>query len=165
LERDQPQLEPLSLDHLVAEEVERLRSTTDQSEISVNVSSTPVRVAGSRRDLAIAVRNLLENAVRYTPRGGSIDVELTVVEGGVVLRMVDTGEGIPTRDLERVFERFYRVDSARARATGGTGLGLSIVKHVVESHGGGVEVASELGLGSTFTVRLPLLEEEARGTG
>jgi len=165
LERDQPQLEPLSLDHLVAEEVERVRSTTDQGEISLNVSSTPVRVAGSRRDLAIAVRNLLENAVRYTPPGGSIDVELTVVEGKVVLRVVDTGEGIPTRDLERVFERFYRVDSARARATGGTGLGLSIVKHVVESHGGGVEVASELGLGSTFTVRLPLLEEEARVTG
>jgi two-component system sensor histidine kinase SenX3 len=122
-------------------------------------------VAGSRRDLAIAVRNLLENAVRYTPPGGSIDVELTPVEREVVLRVVDSGEGIPTRDLERVFERFYRVDSARARSTGGTGLGLSIVKHVVESHGGSVEVASELGLGSTFTVRLPLLEEEARVTG
>jgi two-component system phosphate regulon sensor histidine kinase PhoR len=165
LERDQPQLEPLNLGDLVREEVERLRSTTDESEISLNVSSTPASVAGSRRDLAIAVRNLLDNAVRYTPPGGSIDVELTPVEGEVVLRVVDTGEGIPTRDLERVFERFYRVDSARARSTGGTGLGLSIVKHVVESHGGSVEVASELGLGSTFTVHLPLLEEEARVTG
>jgi two-component system phosphate regulon sensor histidine kinase PhoR len=83
------------------------------------------------------------------------------VGGDAVLRVVDTGDGIPTRDLERVFERFYRVDSARARATGGTGLGLAIVKHVVESHGGSVGVESELGLGSSFTVRLPLLEEEA----
>ena len=74
-----------------------------------------------------------------------------------MLSVSDTGEGIPTRDLDRVFERFYRVDNARARATGGTGLGLAIVKHVVESHGGGVSVASELGAGSIFTVRLPVL--------
>ena len=70
--------------------------------------------------------------------------------------MSDSGEGIPTRDLERVFERFYRVDNARARTTGGTGLGLAIVKHVVESHGGSVSVESELGAGSTFTVLLPV---------
>ncbi|HSJ82222.1 MAG TPA: ATP-binding protein [Acidimicrobiia bacterium] len=164
LERDEPDLEPLNLDPLVREEVERLRPATDASEISLTVHSTAVQVAGSRRDLAIAVRNLLDNAVRYTPSGGSIDVELTLVDGEVLLRVVDTGEGIPTRDLERVFERFYRVDSARARATGGTGLGLAIVKHVVESHGGRVEVLSELGLGSTFTVRLPLLKEEARAS-
>jgi two-component system phosphate regulon sensor histidine kinase PhoR len=161
LERDEPDLEPLSLDHLVHDEVERLRPTTDAGRISLTARSSTVQVAGSRRDLAIAVRNLLDNAVRYTPPGGSIDVEVTRGDGEVLLRVVDTGEGIPTRDLERVFERFYRVDSARARATGGTGLGLAIVKHVVESHGGSVGVESELGLGSTFTVRLPLLEEEA----
>ena len=73
--------------------------------------------------------------------------------------MSDTGEGIPTRDIERVFERFYRVDSARSRVTGGTGLGLSIVRHVVEGHGGRVSVDSELGAGSTFTIRLPLSEQ------
>jgi signal transduction histidine kinase len=72
-----------------------------------------------------------------------------------VISVTDSGEGIPTRDIERVFERFYRVDSARSRATGGTGLGLSIVKHVAESHGGTVAVESELGVGSTFTIRLP----------
>ena len=77
-----------------------------------------------------------------------------------MLRISDTGEGIPTRDLDRVFERFYRVDNARARATGGTGLGLAIVKHVVESHGGSVSVDSELGAGSTFTVHLPILERQ-----
>jgi len=161
LERDEPDLEPLSLDHLVREEVERLRPMTDAIEISLTVHSTPVQVAGSRRDLAIAVRNLLDNALRHTPSGGSIEVELAPVRGEALLRVVDTGEGIPTRDIDRVFERFYRVDTARARATGGTGLGLAIVKHVVESHGGSVGVESELGLGSTFTVRLPLLKEES----
>jgi signal transduction histidine kinase len=146
---------------MVREEVERLRPMTDQGGIALNLQSTPTRVSGSRRDLAIAVRNLLDNALRHTPSGGSIEVELAPVRGEALLRVVDTGEGIPTRDIDRVFERFYRVDTARARATGGTGLGLAIVKHVVESHGGSVGVESELGLGSTFTVRLPVLKEEA----
>jgi two-component system phosphate regulon sensor histidine kinase PhoR len=83
-----------------------------------------------------------------------------VVGEEAVLRINDTGEGIPTRDLDRVFERFYRVDNARARATGGTGLGLAIVKHVVESHGGSVSVESELGAGSTFIVHLPILDRQ-----
>jgi signal transduction histidine kinase len=83
-----------------------------------------------------------------------------VVGEEAVLRIGDTGEGIPTRDVERVFERFYRVDSARSRATGGTGLGLAIVKHVMESHGGSVTVESELGAGSIFTLRLPVLGDQ-----
>jgi signal transduction histidine kinase len=157
LERDEPELDPLSLDHLVQEELERVRTVADELGIDLNLQVAPAQVAGSRRDVAIAVRNLLDNAIRYTPSGGSIGAELEVVGEDAVLRISDTGEGIPTRDLDRVFERFYRVDSARARATGGTGLGLAIVKHVVESHGGSVSVASELGAGSTFTVRLPVL--------
>jgi len=157
LERDEPEMDPLSLDHLVQEELERVRTVADEQGIDLNLQVAPAQVAGSRRDVAIAVRNLLDNAIRYTPSGGSIGAELEVVGEDAVLRISDTGEGIPTRDLDRVFERFYRVDSARARATGGTGLGLAIVKHVVESHGGSVSVASELGAGSTFTVRLPVL--------
>ncbi|HJQ92543.1 MAG TPA: ATP-binding protein [Acidimicrobiia bacterium] len=160
LERDEPELDPLSLDHLVQEELERVRSVADEHGIDVILQVAPAQVAGSRRDVAIAVRNLLDNAIRYTPSGGSIGAELEVVGEDAVLRISDTGEGIPTRDLERVFERFYRVDNARARATGGTGLGLAIVKHVVESHGGSVSVASELGAGSTFTVHLPILERQ-----
>lgn len=160
LERDQPELEPLSLDHLVREELERVRQVADDRGISLVLDLSPTQVAGSRRDLAIAVRNLLDNAIRHTPPGGSIGAEVARIGGDAVLRIVDTGEGIPTRDLERVFERFYRVDDARARATGGTGLGLAIVKHVIESHGGSVGVESELGAGSTFTVRLPVPGEE-----
>ena len=160
LERDEPELDPLSLDHLVQEELERVRTVADEQGIDVSLQVAPAQVAGSRRDVAIAVRNLLDNAIRYTPSGGSIGAELEVVGEDAVLRISDTGEGIPTRDLDRVFERFYRVDNARARATGGTGLGLAIVKHVVESHGGSVSVASELGAGSTFTVRLPILERQ-----
>jgi two-component system, OmpR family, phosphate regulon sensor histidine kinase PhoR len=160
LERDEPELEPLSLGHLVREEVERVRHDAEERGIEVGVDLADVKVAGSRRDLAIAVRNLLDNAVRYTPIGGKIGAELEAVGDEAVLRVSDTGEGIPTRDVERVFERFYRVDNARSRATGGTGLGLAIVKHVVEGHRGSVMVESELGAGSVFTVRLPVLEEQ-----
>jgi signal transduction histidine kinase len=163
LERDQPELDPLSLDHLVREEVERIRQIAEEQDISVAVDAEPVQVSGSRRDVAIAVRNLLDNAIRYTPVGGSIKAELATVNGDALLRITDTGEGIPTRDLDRVFERFYRVDSARARATGGTGLGLAIVKHVIESHGGSVEVESELGVGSAFVVHLPVLAGNKAG--
>jgi two-component system phosphate regulon sensor histidine kinase PhoR len=163
LERDEPELDPLGLELLVREELERIRPVADEREIAMTMNLTPVQVAGSRRDLSIAVRNLLDNAIRYTPPGGSIVAELSPVNGEIVLRITDTGEGIPTRDLERVFERFYRVDNARARATGGTGLGLAIVKHIVESHGGSVDVESELAAGSTFTVHLPVLAEDKAG--
>ena len=163
LERDQPEMEPLSLDLLVREEVERLRPAAEEKGIDLTFDLSPTQIAGSRRDIAIAVRNLLDNAVRYTGAGGSAGAALETVDGEVVLRISDTGEGIPTKDLSRVFERFYRVDAARSRSTGGTGLGLAIVKHVVESHGGAVGVESELGRGSVFTVRLPALDGPAAG--
>jgi two-component system sensor histidine kinase SenX3 len=154
-------MDPLNLDHMVREELERIRSLAEERGIVLSIEVSPVDVAGSRRDIAIAVRNLLDNAVRYTGQGGTIATDLSSINGDAVLRIRDTGEGIPSRDLERVFERFYRVDNARARATGGTGLGLAIVKHVIESHGGSVEVHSELGAGSTFTVRLPVLAKDS----
>ena len=104
----------------------------------------------------LMVHNLLDNAIRYTPAGGEVRVAVSSNDGHAVLRIDDTGIGIPSRDLDRVFERFYRVDEARSRETGGTGLGLSIVRHVAESHGGTAGVRSVLGAGSTFTVELPL---------
>jgi two-component system phosphate regulon sensor histidine kinase PhoR len=163
LERDEPELEPLSLGHLVREEVERIRNDADDQGIELTLDVADLQVAGSRRDLAIAVRNLLDNAIRYTPAGGKIGAELEKVGDEAVLRISDTGAGIPSRDVERVFERFYRVDNARSRATGGTGLGLAIVKHVIEGHRGSATVESELGAGSVFTVRLPVLEEQTSG--
>jgi two-component system sensor histidine kinase SenX3 len=164
LERDQPELEPLSLDLLVREELERLRPAAEEKNIELTLDLAPTQIAGSRRDIAIAVRNLLDNAIRYTGAGGSAGAALETVNGEAVLRISDSGEGIPTRDLGRVFERFYRVDAARSRSTGGTGLGLAIVKHVVESHGGMVSVESELGRGSLFTVRLPILDGDSTGS-
>ena len=101
------------------------------------------------------MRNLIDNAIRYTPAGGSVEIGVEAFDDEVRLTVRDTGAGIPARDLQRVFERFYRVDRARSRGTGGTGLGLSIVRHVAENHGGSVEVESELGTGTTFTVRFP----------
>ncbi|MFP4554381.1 MAG: sensor histidine kinase [Actinomycetota bacterium] len=159
LERDRPELAPVRVDNLVRDEVERMRGEADSKEISLDLATRAVTAMVSQRDVAIATRNLLDNAIRYTPEGGSVVVAVARDDGHALISVTDTGEGIPTRDVERVFERFYRVDSARSRATGGTGLGLSIVKHVAESHGGSVSVESELGAGSTFTIRLPADEE------
>lgn len=113
-------------------------------------------VPASAEQMVQVLVNLLDNAVNYTSEGG-VDVFLTVENGWVRLDVTDTGLGIPSDQLDRIFERFYRVDKGRSRATGGTGLGLSIVKHIVESHGGTVTVKSALNHGSTFTVRLPSL--------
>jgi signal transduction histidine kinase len=120
------------------------------------VESGPVSVRGSSKDLALLVRNLLENAVRYTPEGGRVTVTLSENAEHAVLSVEDSGIGIPSRDLPRIFERFYRVDRARSRETGGTGLGLSIARHVVDQHGGRIRARSELGEGAEFTVTLPL---------
>jgi two-component system, OmpR family, sensor histidine kinase SenX3 len=99
--------------------------------------------------------NLVDNAVKYTPPGGRVEVTGGFEGSEIVIRVRDTGIGIPEGKLPRIFERFYRVDKARSKETGGTGLGLSIVKHTAENHGGRVIVESRLGEGSTFTVYLP----------
>ena len=113
-------------------------------------------LTGSESDLTRMVHNLLDNAIRYTTKGGVVKVTLRRTHHHAQLAVSDTGVGIPKEDLTRVFERFYRVDTARSRQTGGTGLGLSIVRNVAQAHGGDVEVNSRLGDGSTFTVRLPI---------
>ncbi|MGH8945612.1 MAG: ATP-binding protein [Acidimicrobiia bacterium] len=158
LEGETPDVSAVRLDHVTRDEVDRIGSLAADKEVTLDFDSTPAPVAGNHRDLATAVRNLLENALRYTDEGGRITVRVGTDGDHAVLTIEDDGEGIPIRDLGRVFERFYRVDSARSRATGGTGLGLSIVKHVAESHGGSVEVESELGVGSTFTFRVPVAD-------
>lgn len=143
------------LRQVVREEIEAVRDRVASKGLELNIDlQDEVMVLGVREDLALMVRNLLENAVGYT-YSGSISVALTDTGEDFELAVADTGVGIPTSDLERIFERFYRVDRARSRDTGGTGLGLSIARHVVEVHGGTVKATSELGHGSTFTVRLP----------
>ena len=146
---------PARLDHIVRDETERIRAEAEMRGLDLSVEVEELTAVVNHRDVATAVRNVLDNAIRYTPEGGSISVVVAGEDGHAVVTVSDTGEGIPTRDTERVFERFYRVDSARSRATGGTGLGLSIVKHVAESHGGTVSLESELGVGSTLVIRLP----------
>src|SRR6266542_748229 len=145
------------LDRLVAEEVRRLQQRADEAGLTFEDHlDAPVLVGGAPRDLSLLTRNLLENAIQYTRGGGKIEVSVGTEDGAAILVVRDTGIGIPGREQARIFERFYRVDRARSRETGGTGLGLSIVKHIVENHGGTVRVQSELGMGSTFTVRIPV---------
>jgi signal transduction histidine kinase len=112
------------------------------------------RVTLSATDATLIVNNLVDNAIAYTD-AGSVSLRVSIEEGLAVLVVADTGIGIPPVDQERVFERFYRVDTARSRASGGTGLGLALVRHAVERGGGTIELKSEVGVGSTFVVRLP----------
>jgi two-component system sensor histidine kinase SenX3 len=108
----------------------------------------------------MAVHNLVENAINYSAEGTHVSVSTKVDDNIVEILVKDQGIGILDENLDRIFERFYRVDPARSRATGGTGLGLSIVKHVSKNHGGEVKVWSALGVGSTFAIRLPIAKEK-----
>jgi signal transduction histidine kinase len=149
--------ERVQLDALVAEEGHRFEDRARASQLTLDVRTEQVpAVRGSERDLALMVANLIDNAIRYTPGGGIVQVSVGSSDGDVRIRVADSGIGIPQRDLTRVLERFYRVDPGRSRRTGGTGLGLSIVRHVVENHGGSVSVESELGRGTTVDVVLPV---------
>jgi two-component system sensor histidine kinase SenX3 len=112
-------------------------------------------VYGDETQLTSMFTNLVDNAVKYTPPGGRVEVVGGSEDSEISVRISDTGIGIPEGNMPRIFERFYRVDKARSKATGGTGLGLSIVRHVAENHGGSVTVESTPGEGSTFTVYLP----------
>jgi signal transduction histidine kinase len=164
LETGSERLERAALDAIAEDEVARRQEQAERAGVSLTVQLDGVpSIRGSNRDLALMTANLIDNAIRYTPSGGSVAVEVRAQRETVVLRVRDTGVGIPQRDLPRVFERFYRVDQARSRETGGTGLGLSIVRHVSENHGGEVTVTSELGQGSTFEVRLPTAADPVDG--
>jgi len=117
--------------------------------------SAELLVRGDRSQLISVFSNLVDNAIKYSEIGGIVNVSSTIKGEEIMVSVTDHGIGIAERDQKRIFERFYRVDKARSRATGGTGLGLSIVRHIVLEHGGAIDVRSEEGVGSTFTVRLP----------
>ncbi len=129
-------------------------------ELELDLSSPAPVVAGDAESLVSAVANLLENAVKYSDGASPVTLQVSVRGAEACLSVVDSGIGIPAKDVDRIFERFYRVDRARSRGTGGAGLGLAIVRHVVENHGGRVGVESREGEGSTFTLTLPLAGED-----
>ncbi|GAA2721160.1 sensor histidine kinase [Actinocorallia aurantiaca] len=169
---DEPLAEekPVSLDAVVAESVDRARTAAEGKGTELVVTGVAdLWVRGDQELLATALKNLIDNAISYSPERTRVSVETRLMEGCAELSVTDQGIGIPERELERIFERFYRVDPARSRETGGTGLGLAIVKHVATKHGGEVTVWSKEGSGSTFGLRLPLLEHprstEARASG
>ena len=145
---------PLDLADVIAQVVDRARRLYPDHRID-STSPETVRVLGDADRLQQAVWNLVENAARYTPAGGKIEVLASVQDDAIQIEVRDTGVGIATEHQPRLFERFYRVDAARSRRSGGSGLGLAIVKYVVEAHGGTVSVSSRPGRGSSFTIRLP----------
>ena len=142
---------------VVAAATERVVALAAQRDVKVVVTAPDeaMVVLGDERQLLSAVVNLLDNAVKYSEPGSVVELDVVAERRWAVVTVCDQGIGIPGKDLERIFERFYRVDRARSRETGGTGLGLSIVRHVATNHGGTVEVASREGEGSTFTLRVP----------
>jgi two-component system sensor histidine kinase SenX3 len=152
-----PDLAPVQVDRVIAEAVDRTRTAAAARQLEIAVGGeTGLMVRGVESQLATAVTNMLANAVAYSDGATRIAVAARARSGFAEIAVTDSGIGIPRKDRHRVFERFYRVDQSRASSTGGTGLGLAIVKHVASNHGGSVTVWSEEGLGSTFTLRIPL---------
>ena len=152
-----PELVPVDVDRVIAEAVDRTRTAARAKSLEIAVGGQHgLTVRGVEGQLCTAVTNLLANAVAYSEGENRIAVAARARSGFAEIAVTDSGIGIPRKDRQRVFERFYRVDQSRASSTGGTGLGLAIVKHVASNHGGAVSVWSEEGLGSTFTLRIPL---------
>jgi two-component system sensor histidine kinase SenX3 len=153
-----PELAPVEVDRVLAEAVDRTRMAARAKRLEIAVGGqSGLVVQGVESQLTTAVTNLLANAVAYSTGDNRIALAARSRSGFAEIAVTDSGIGIPRKDRHRVFERFYRVDQSRASSTGGTGLGLAIVKHVASNHGGSVTVWSEEGLGSTFTLRIPLV--------
>ncbi|MEJ6510843.1 MAG: ATP-binding protein [Actinomycetota bacterium] len=145
----------VDLNEIAADAVERLRAAASQAGVGVELqtSTSETVVIGDRRQLLSAIGNLIDNAIKYSDHGTTVEVTVDRADTEVLVRVADHGIGIPTRDIDRIFERFYRVDQARSRKTGGTGLGLAIVRHAIANHDARIEVESRLGEGSVFLLR------------
>jgi two-component system sensor histidine kinase SenX3 len=152
-----PELAAVDVDDVVDEALARARLSAESAGIEITVDDPAgLKVDGDRTLLVTALVNLVENAIAYSPSEASVSVTRRLAGSWIEIAVTDRGIGIAPEHLERVFERFFRVDYARSRATGGTGLGLAIVKHVLANHGGEVRLWSRPGTGSTFTMRLPV---------
>jgi two-component system sensor histidine kinase SenX3 len=149
----------IDLASVIADAVERNQVLAEKRNVKlVSAAEAGTKVQGDYEMLTTAVRNLIENAIVYSEPGTQVGVGLKVSNGVAEISVTDSGIGIPETEQERIFERFYRVDPSRSRETGGTGLGLAIVKHVVANHRGEVKIFSQPGVGSTFTIRIPITE-------
>ena len=150
---------PVPVGQLITDGVDRVGAAATRAGVALQVRPVPpeLRVAGDRSQLVSALANLIDNAVKYSDRGSIVEISAVSDGTDVWLSVADEGIGIPARDLDRIFERFYRVDQARSRGTGGSGLGLSIARNVARNHHGRIDVRSRLGEGSTFTIVLPVL--------
>ena len=149
---------PVRLDALVTAALSGMRPQADRHRIALRGTAEPATVQADRDRVLQVLTNLLDNAIKFTPEGGTVEVSVTSTPAEAVVSVTDTGRGIPADDLPRIFDRFYRVDRSRSREAGGTGLGLAIAKHIVEAHGGRISVASRLNAGSTFAFTLPLAD-------
>ncbi len=153
-----PSPEPVAIDDVVADSLDRASVAARTADIDLTTDApSGLVVSGDRGMLTTAVTNLVENAVHYSPPQSAVSVSRTVRGDRVEVAVTDRGIGIAPEHQQRVFERFFRADPARSRATGGTGLGLAVVKHVAAIHGGSVTLWSRVGVGSTFTLSLPLV--------
>jgi two-component system sensor histidine kinase SenX3 len=151
-----PDLDAVDVDSVVAEALSRYKLAADNADIAITTDApTGYRVLGDQPLLATAIANLVSNAIAYSPDGSSVSISRRRRGDNVEIAVTDRGIGIAPADQERVFERFFRVDKARSRATGGTGLGLAIVKHVAANHNGSIRLWSQPGTGSTFTLSIP----------
>jgi two-component system sensor histidine kinase SenX3 len=155
----------VEIDHMVALAIDQTRVAAESNRVTiVSGGDAGAEVYGDEPLLVVALHNLIANAIQYSPKGSRVGVGVSNGDGIVEIAVTDQGVGIPDEDLDRVFERFFRIDPARSRHTGGSGLGLSIVKHVVQNHGGDVRVWSQPGNGSTFTIRLPEASPASRAS-
>ncbi len=151
-----PELATVEVDEVVREALDRCRLVAESADIRITVDPpSGLLLDGDATLLVTALSNLVDNAVSYSPPGSPVSVSRRLADGFVEIAVTDRGLGIASEHQERVFERFFRIDQARSRATGGTGLGLAIVKHVAANHGGDVQLWSKPGTGSTFTLRVP----------
>jgi two-component system phosphate regulon sensor histidine kinase PhoR len=148
--------DPIDLRSMIDELIASRQSSIRERQLQVSVDCSEAHIHADRSRLYTALSNLIDNAIYYNKPKGQIRISAELQNGRLFLAVTDTGYGIPSEELPRIFERFYRVDKARTRDSGGTGLGLSIVKHAIESQGGTISVASRLGSGSTFKIQLPV---------